>query len=319
MGHINSISRSPCSTTSENDDSALSLTSAQLARLAKYRTTHSPLQKYQVGRVLGKGAFGVVRLLTDPKTGAQYACKQVGFCRVDGRGTDTIREEILREVESMCDLDHPGIASLKEYYESEEGICIVMERLRGEELSEAVLTRGSLAEEDARVIMRQLLEAVQYMHTQSVVHRDLKLENLVLQDEGDLSSVMIVDFGFACRAQSEARSPRMALCCGSPAFVAPDVVRAARVEGGYYGKECDVWSLGVILFVLLSGYFPFDGLTVHDILKRVLSANPRFDVDPVWELVSSEAKDLISGLLKADPTERLTVDAALRHEWLSEC
>eukprot|EP00873_Tetraselmis_striata_P034214 jgi/Tetstr1/454478/TSEL_041378.t1 len=170
--------------------------------------------------------------------------------------------------------------------------------------------------------MRQLLEAVQYMHTQSVVHRDLKVENLVLQDASDLSSIKIIDFGFACRAQSEARSPRMARCCGSPAFVAPEVIRAARAEGrgGYYGKKCDVWSLGVILFAMLSGYLPFDGLSVHDILKRVLSADTKFDVDPVWGLISSEAKDLVTRLLKADPTERLTVDDALRHEWLSsEC
>eukprot|EP00873_Tetraselmis_striata_P017729 jgi/Tetstr1/437993/TSEL_026623.t1 len=316
MEHSNS--RSPCST-SKNDDSVFSLSSSQLARLAKYITTQSPLQKYQVGRVLGKGAFGVVRLLTDPRTGAQYACKQVQFCRGDNRDTDTIREEILREVDSMCDLEHHAIAGLVEYHESEQGICIVMELLRGEELSKVVLTRGSLPEEDARMIMRRLLEAIRYMHAQGVVHRDLKLDNCILLDENDLSSVKIVDFGLACRAQSEAQSPRMAMCCGSPAFVAPDVVRAARAEGGYYGKECDVWSLGVILFAMLSGYLPFDGLTGHDILKRVLAADLKFDNDPVWELVSSEAKDLLVGLLKADPTERLTVDNALRHVWLSEC
>mmetsp|Transcript_14173 Transcript_14173/g.36374 ORF Transcript_14173/g.36374 Transcript_14173/m.36374 type:complete len:322 (+) Transcript_14173:123-1088(+) len=321
MGRLNSsCDASVASTSSGSDDAVASLTRVQQARLAKYRSALSPLKKYHVGPGLGEGSFGVVQRVTDRKTGKQYACKHISLYQGDERDTAYIREEILREVDAMCELEHPNIAGLVEYHETESAVYIVMELLGGEELCEALHERGSLPEEDARNLIRQLFEAVRYLHSQGVVHRDLKLENCILVDEGDLSSIKIVDFGLACRVGSKVQAPRMSMCCGSPAFVAPEVLRAGidNPHRTCYGQECDVWSLGVMLFAMLSGYMPFDGQTDHDVLKLVLARSFDFN-DPVWELISPSARQLISGLLEADPNARLTIDEALKHPWLADC
>lgn len=323
-----SLLQQSSSSRSSSDDSAVFLTPAQRKLLAKYHSKRPPLDKYDVGPMLGKGSSGTVRLLRNPKTGARYACKQVALPRNDRRNiANSIRDEALLEVYALCGLKHPGIAGLVEYHESEHAVYILTELLQGDDLRKAVAERGSLPEEDARSITQRLLEAVRYMHSQGVVHRDLKLENIALADESDLSSVKIIDFGLACRSMTtstDAGSPLMAKICGSPAYVAPEVVRtldpAASVSQRLlYGKECDLWSMGVTLFIMLSGYFPFDGLSVHQVLEQVAIADFDFGRDPVWELVSPEAKDLVRGLLTCNPAARLTVEEALQHPWLNDC
>jgi len=197
----------------------------------------------------------------------------------------------------------------------------VLELLRGPELKTVVKERGSLAEDDARSLIRRLLEAVRYLHNNGVVHRDLKFENIVLAEDCDVSTATITDFGLACRVDAKDQRPRLLQCCGSPGFVAPEVINANRPDCAdveFYSSECDLWSLGVVLFVVLSGYPPFEGDNIREILKRVGTGAFTF-FDPAWELVSSEAKDLVQGLMKSDPSARLTVDDALTHPWLNDC
>lgn len=313
-------------------------------RLKSYRSTEAIFHKYHFGSALGVGSHGLVRELTDKKTGVKYACKEIrtaeSYAADDdtlqhgdgsngaGQRTSLTRLRALEEIHAMCDLQHPGVARLVEYYENSYAIYIVMELVTGRELTQELAgdARGPLPEEHARDLFRQLLKAVQYMHAQGVIHRDLKPDNVVILTDGPSTrpQAKVVDFGLAYRAANSKclDGVRLAQCCGSPAFVAPEVLWAQHdpstdTGGRYYGKECDVWSLGVILFYMLSGYLPFEGHTMSELITRVAHAVYNF-TDPAWGHVSEEAIDLVGGLLEPEPVLRLTIDEALQHPWLLE-
>lgn len=314
----------PCQSV-ESDGTSTSSPAAWRAKLEKYCAETSPLQKYDVGPVVGIGSTGVVRRLTDPQTGTKYACKLVKLRASDDsdQTTGTSREDVLREVAATCGLCHPGIARLVEYHETDTRVAIVTELLQGEDLQQALhLTGEPLSEDDARVLTRKLLETLRYLHSNGVIHRDLKLENVVLAKSRDMSSAKITDFGLAYRSPTKGHIPRLVDGCGSPAYVAPEVLRAGAPSNRgdkYYGKECDLWSLGVLLFVVLSGgLLPFTGRTIKELYSRILAADFDFEDDPAWLLVSPDAKDFLCGLLRIDPADRLTIEEALQHPWLSK-
>eukprot|EP00873_Tetraselmis_striata_P039982 jgi/Tetstr1/460246/TSEL_000481.t1 len=260
-------------------------------RLERYISSRSIFEKYDIGPVLGVGVQGVVRMLTDKTTGATFACKQIGLSRADSLKPDEqARACGLREVLSMCDIRHPGIPELREYYEDSHTLYIVMELVHGTDLLTLLSSSGGpLSEDDARCVLRPLLEAVACLHSHGVVHRDIKLENILITDRADAATprlVKLVDFGLAFRAQAGCANPRLVQPCGTPAYVAPEMLRAGRRNSAVkeYGKECDLWSIGVLMFGVLSGYLP----------------------------------ELIRGLLMLDPTTRLTVDEALQSPWFHD-
>ena len=196
---------------------------------------------------------------------------------------------------------------------------VIMEYLPGGELLEALLgkEKGSdgkephYSEEDARIIFSQLIEAVHYMHDKQIVHRDLKLENMLLQKPNDINSIKIADFGLAKKYGQAALST----ICGTPQYVAPEVIKGGSTPYTY-GKECDLWSCGVILFILLGGYPPFYDDSEPRLFRKIRQGKPDMD-DPVWDEVSTEAKDLIMKLLVVDPEKRLTVEGVLDHPWMN--
>lgn len=263
-------------------------------------------------------------MLTDKTTGATFACKQIGLSRADSLKPDEqARACGLREVLSMCDIRHPGIPELREYYEDSHTLYIVMELVHGTDLLTLLSSSGGpLSEDDARCVLRPLLEAVACLHSHGVVHRDIKLENILITDRADAATprlVKLVDFGLAFRAQAGCANPRLVQPCGTPAYVAPEMLRAGRRNSAVkeYGKECDLWSIGVLMFGVLSGYLPFDGFSPDELFERIETADYNFD-DPAWDVVSHDAKELIRGLLMLDPTTRLTIDEALQSPWFHE-
>lgn len=263
--------------------------------------------RYNLGEQLGWGQFGVIRVCSDLLTGETLACKSISKDRL-------ISSEDLRsvklEIEVMALLsDHPNVVGLKAVYEDNYCVHLVMELCAGGELFHRLEKDGRFAEPDARVLFRDLMKVVMYCHDKGIVHRDLKPENILLDNKSPSSPIKLADFGLATYIK-----PGQSLNgkVGSPFYIAPEVL------AGGYNKAADVWSAGVILYILLSGVPPFWGKTKSRIFDAVRSGELRFRSDP-WDQISASAKELISGMLCRDPAQRFTAAQVLDHPWIKGC
>ncbi|KXZ52376.1 hypothetical protein GPECTOR_9g420 [Gonium pectorale] len=256
--------------------------------------------------------FSVVKLAADRATGVEYACKIMALPPVGqevGENENT-REDIFKEIDLLCGMNHENVIFLKEYFEEGNKVYLITELLTGGELLEAVLKRGSYSEAEARLCFVQVLRGIEYLHSKNVVHRDLKLENLLLAKQDDISLVKIADFGLAKHAVNG-----MQTICGTPQYVAPEVIVGAK--GHVYGPGVDMWSAGVVLYILLGGYPPFWSDSEPQLFDMIRKGKYSFG-DPVWNKVSESAKDLIRKLLVVDPTKRLSATEALQHQFILE-
>ncbi|KAG2223639.1 hypothetical protein INT45_009998, partial [Circinella minor] len=206
---------------------------------------------------------------------------------------------------------HPYIVKLYDVIETEKYIGIILQCASGGELFEYILAHRYLKERDACRLFAQLISGVHYMHQKHIVHRDLKLENLLLDRD---RNIIITDFGFANQFTS-AKNDLMATSCGSPCYAAPELVVS---EGMYVGSAVDIWSCGVILYAMLCGYLPFDddpanpeGDNINLLYKYILNTQLAFP-----DFVSEDAKDLLQKMLVADPTKRCTMQIIMEHNWL---
>mmetsp|Transcript_19575 Transcript_19575/g.49440 ORF Transcript_19575/g.49440 Transcript_19575/m.49440 type:complete len:311 (+) Transcript_19575:288-1220(+) len=283
----------------------------------------SILEKYKLERVLGVGSFSVVKLAVDRATGEKFACKIINLADASSLSGvaatgEAMFDDVEREIATHAALSHPNVLRLVEYYRTDRKIFVIMELLTGGDLLDALSERGSFAEDDARELFRQLLEALKYMHGAGIVHRDIKLENLLLVREGDISRVKLADFGLSAQLQAKAPGQSgLSTVCGTPTYVAPEVLLSK--SGNPYGPACDLWSAGVLLFNLLSGYPPFHESNLTQLFSSIRKGLKPYEFmkDPSWSLVSSEAKDLIAQLLVTDPTARKTAAEALQHPWIT--
>jgi|JI10StandDraft_1071094.scaffolds.fasta_scaffold364048_1 calcium-dependent protein kinase len=262
---------------------------------------------YRIGKVLGSGAFGEVRLCLHKESQAQRAVKVLRKNLLDDKEMDMLKNEI----SILKDMDHPNIVKMYEFLEDEKRIYIVTEICKGGELFDEILSRSKFDEKDAAVVMRQLLSAINYCHKKKIVHRDLKPENILLEQDKDLEKLKIVDFG-----TSQTFDPDRALeeKLGTAYYIAPEVIKKK------YNEKCDLWSCGVIMYILLSGEPPFNDPKADNeaIMKKVEKG--KYDISKgVWKAVSAEAKDLIKKLLTYDPADRISAEEALKHPWVKEC
>ncbi|XP_067007640.1 ribosomal protein S6 kinase alpha-5 [Anabrus simplex] len=257
--------------------------------------------------ILGDGSFSVCRRCCNRQTGVEFAVKIVS------RKIDCTREiNLLRACQS-----HPNVVKLHEVYYDEAHTYMVLELLRGGELLERIRKKDRFTESEASQIMRKLVSAVNFMHSRGVVHRDLKPENLLFTDDSDTAEIKIVDFGFA-RLKQE-KEP-MHTPCFTLHYAAPEVLREAFTQGSDgYDENCDLWSLGVILYTMLSGRAPFHARSRDDsaaaVMARIKGGEFNFNAD-AWAHVSSQAKYLTKGLLTVDPKKRLRMTDLLMNEWL---
>lgn len=196
----------------------------------------------------------------------------------------------------MIGLDHPNIIKLHETWETERICFLVTELCEGGELFFHITKRKHLTEAQAALIMRQAFYALNYLHTNRICHRDIKPENFLLYKEDDDSHIKLIDFGLAKKvgANEVMNAPN-----GTPYYIAPEVLK------GSYTTTCDNWSMGIVLYIMLSGKPPFGGKTNKEIIDNVLRGELQF-TNPVWENISDQAKDLISQLLNRQADERLT-------------
>jgi len=286
-------------------------TSARINKLADV-VVDDVSKLYTLGDELGRGRFSVVKCATHLKEKAKYAVKVVENKSL----TDEENLEALEtEIGILRQLDHPHIVSLKEVVVTKEDTFIVMELLSGGELFNRIVDKGPFPESEAAQLFAQILLSMDYLHSRNIVHRDVKPENILYVSEG-ASQIKLIDFGYA--GVWAADKPLTGLC-GTPDYVAPEVLTWYDDDenGTPYGKGSDTWSLGVLLYVILSGCSPFAADEEDAILTLVAQAKYEFH-DAEWSAISSEAKDLISRLLVIDPQKRLSMEQLLEHAWLKD-
>ncbi|XP_022750321.1 CBL-interacting serine/threonine-protein kinase 25-like [Durio zibethinus] len=260
---------------------------------------HILFGKYEIGRLLGKGTFAKVYYGKELTSGENVAVKVISKDQVKKEG---MMEQIKREISVMRLVRHPNIVELKEVMATKTKIFFVMEYVRGGELF-AKVVEGKLKEDVARKYFQQLISAVDFCHSRGVSHRDLKPENLLLDENEDLK---ISDFGLSALPEQLLNDGLLHTQCGTPAYVAPEVLR----KMGYDGSKADTWSCGVILYVLLAGFLPFQDENMMKMYRKVFKAEFEF---PPW--FSTESKRLISKLLVADPERRITIPAIMCIPW----
>jgi len=262
-------------------------------------------EKYEVGEVLGRGAFSVVKAVTSKRSGRKYAVKIIDKKNV---GQDMNRLRI--EIDILTRVKHPNIINLKEIMEDEDTLYIITELVTGGELFDKIVELGAYTEADAAELVARMVSAIDYLHSMNIVHRDLKPENLLLKDDGDISEVKLADFGLSKIVSEGVQKQLMQTACGTPGYVAPEVLTA---DG--YDKEVDLWSIGVITYILLCGFPPFYNEHLPVLFEAIMKADYDYPED-YWDEISDTAKNFIDRLLVVDPEKRMTTKEALEHPWL---
>lgn len=259
---------------------------------------------YSLGRKLGQGQFGTTFLCTHKTSGKKYACKSIPkrklLCKED-------YEDVWREIQIMHHLsEHPHVVRISGAYEDISCVHLVMELCEGGELFDRIVKKGHYSEKEAAKLMKTIVGVVEACHSLGVMHRDLKPENFLLHSVEEDAPLKATDFGL-----SVFYKPGETFCdvVGSPYYVAPEVLRK------HYGPEADVWSAGIILYILLSGVPPFWAETEIGIFKQILQGKLDFESEP-WPSISDSAKDLIRKMLERNPKKRLTAHEVLCHPWI---
>ncbi|TKY61215.1 CBL-interacting serine/threonine-protein kinase 9 [Spatholobus suberectus] len=257
--------------------------------------------KYELGKTIGEGSFAKVKFARDVENGNYVAIKILDRQHVLRHN---MMEQLMREISTMKLINHPNVIKIFEVMASKTKIYIVLEFVKGGELFDKIAANGRLKEDEARNYFQQLINAVDYCHSRGVYHRDLKPENLLL----DSSSVLKVsDFGLSTYSQKEDELLRTA--CGTPNYVAPEVLN----DRGYVGSSSDIWSCGVILFVLMAGYLPFDEPSHMALYRKIGRAE--FSC-PSW--FPPQAKKLLKRILDPNPLTRIKIPELLEDEWFKK-
>uniref|UniRef100_A0A0C3TT10 Protein kinase domain-containing protein n=1 Tax=Guillardia theta (strain CCMP2712) TaxID=905079 RepID=A0A0C3TT10_GUITC len=269
---------------------------------------------YHIGSTLGKGSFAVVKEAQHKHTGVRVAIKMIdrsnpGFVAFDA---DALRKEIA----TMHRINHRNCIRLHEVFEEQGYICLVLDLVTGGELFDRIIARGHYSEKDAAEVSRDVLQAVAYLHAQGIVHRDLKPENLLYMsnDESmpEYKHIKVADFGLARCGSPD--SP-MRTMCGTPGYVAPEVLDPRLTAPHGYGPQIDVWSIGVVLYIMLCGFPPFYSENTVTLFRQIRRGDYSFP-SPYWDNISDLAKahffDLVRRMLVVDPKQRLTAQQVIR-------
>ena len=255
---------------------------------------------YKFGRVIGRGAFGKVNIGLNILTGRIVAIKSFNKKNLSN---EKAKKKILYETNLMRGLYHPSVTKILETFETDKYMLIIMEYISGGNLQNFVKKRRKLCEKTARILFRQLIQGIKYIHSKGIVHRDIKLENILL----DLNNIVkICDFGVGKITQ---KGQKLLDQCGTPVYMAPEIIQG----DGYEGFPVDIWSAGVALYIMLSGNIPFNRDKTHDLQSAIINL-PYKKIDDV----SDNVNDLLKNILEKDPTKRFTPDQILEHPWMMD-
>lgn len=268
---------------------------------------------------IGQGAFATVKKVIERSSGDSYAVKIINRRRAIHAGGKGAMLGVNRELEILRKLDHPNIVKLKSFYEDVENYYLVMELVPGGDLMDFVAANGAIGEDATQVITKQILDGIAYVHRMGISHRDLKPDNiLIMQDDPIL--VKITDFGLAKISDN---ATFMKTFCGTLAYVAPEVItgkydtQQSQGSPNNYSNLVDIWSLGCLVYVLLTSHLPFNGKTQSQMFQKIKSGE--YHESPLNSYKISEyGRDFLKGCLQVDPSRRFTADQALKHEWLLE-
>lgn len=263
------------------------------------------LGAYELGRTLGEGNFGKVKQARHRGSGGQFAVKILERARVLSQRAD---EQICREIATLKLLAHPNVVRLHEVAASKTKIYMVLELVNGGELLDRIqaASEGKLPEQEARRLFQQLVDGVSYCHEKGVCHRDLKLENVLVDRKGNIK---ISDFGLSALPQHLGNDGLLHTTCGSPNYIAPEVLQ----NRGYDGSLSDIWSCGVILYVMLVGHLPFDDRNIVVLYQKIFKGDTQI---PEW--LSPGARNLLRRILEPDPAERIAMAEIKAHPWFQE-
>ncbi|XP_049982261.1 death-associated protein kinase 2 isoform X4 [Alexandromys fortis] len=263
---------------------------------------------YDIGEELGSGQFAIVKKCREKTTGLEYAAKFIKKRQSRASRRGVCREEIEREVSILRQVLHPNIITLHDVYENRTDVVLILELVSGGELFDFLAQKESLSEEEATSFIKQILDGVNYLHTKKIAHFDLKPENIMLLDKTiPIPHIKLIDFGLAHEIEDGVEFKNI---FGTPEFVAPEIVNYEPL-----GLEADMWSIGVITYILLSGASPFLGDTKQETLANITAVSYDFD-EEFFSQTSELAKDFIRKLLVKETRKRLTIQEALRHPWI---
>ncbi|XP_016044407.2 death-associated protein kinase 3 [Erinaceus europaeus] len=263
---------------------------------------------YEMGEELGSGQFAIVRKCRQQGSGREFAAKFIKKRRLSSSRRGVSRQEIEREVDILRELRHPNIITLHDVFENKTDVVLILELVSGGELFDFLAEKESLTEDEATQFLKQILDGVHYLHSKRIAHFDLKPENIMLLDK-DVPNprIKLIDFGIAHKIEAGNEFKNI---FGTPEFVAPEIVNYEPL-----GLEADMWSIGVITYILLSGASPFLGETKQETLTNISAVNYDFD-DEYFSSTSELAKDFIRRLLVKDPKKRMTITQSLEHSWI---
>ncbi|XP_015275749.1 PREDICTED: death-associated protein kinase 2 isoform X2 [Gekko japonicus] len=264
---------------------------------------------YEIGEELGSGQFAIVKKCLEKSTGAEYAAKFIKKRQSRASRRGVRREEIEREVKILQQILHTNIIKLHDVYENKTDVVLILELVSGGELFDFLAQKESLSEEEATQFIKQILEGVSYLHTKKIAHFDLKPENIMLLDKNiPIPHIKLIDFGLAHEIEDGVEFKNI---FGTPEFVAPEIVNYEPL-----GLPADMWSIGVITYILLSGASPFLGETKQETLANITAVSYDFD-EEFFSQTSDLAKDFIRKLLVKDTRKRLAIQEALTHPWIT--
>jgi serine/threonine protein kinase len=255
---------------------------------------------YRIGKVLGKGAFGKVNLAVHKLTECLCAVKSINKQYFSDESQS---KKVMQEVVMLKRTKHKNIVRLYEYFETEKHLLFVIELCAGGDLLNYVRRRRRLKEDVAKCLFKQIIESLAYCHCKNILHRDIKLDNILLDADGD---VKICDFGVGKIVK---KGEKMTEQCGTPAYIAPEIL----LDKGYYGFGVDIWSAGVVLYAMLYGTVPFKANNMSELQSIIIKAKYSLKED-----ISLEARDLLRGMMEKDPNKRLSVSQILQHKWLED-
>uniref|UniRef100_A0AAQ5Z906 MAP/microtubule affinity-regulating kinase 3 n=1 Tax=Amphiprion ocellaris TaxID=80972 RepID=A0AAQ5Z906_AMPOC len=253
---------------------------------------------YRLLKTIGKGNFAKVKLARHILTGREVAIKIIDKTQLN----PTSLQKLFREVRIMKTLNHPNIVQLFEVIETEKTLYLIMEYASGGEVFDYLVAHGRMKEKEARAKFRQIVSAVHYCHQKNIVHRDLKAENLLLDAD---SNIKIADFGFS---NEFTEGSKLDTFCGSPPYAAPELFQGKK----YDGPEVDIWSLGVILYTLVSGSLPFDGQNLKELRERVLRGKYRV---PFY--MSTDCEGILRRFLVLNPAKRCSLEQIMKDKWIN--
>lgn len=274
---------------------------------------------YYIGKRLGQGACGVVHLVYKRETCKEYALKFIEknsiTSEVSARKINNQSKHIKNEVQIMKSLNHPCIIKMHDVIDTNESVSILLEYMNGGDLLQRIVkTEGKgLTEPVAKFYFYQLCLAIKYLHDQNITHRDLKPDNILLHNDDDETLLKVSDFGLSKFISNDTTAMRT--MCGTKLYVAPEILKT--LGRGTYTQKVDVWSMGVVLFAMLSASLPFSENYPKPLVEQIINARISFK-SPLWRTISSQAKNLLFLIFTIDPQKRPSIEDLLNHEWLND-